>query len=127
MSSERNGGGWTEGRYRAFVTSVLRSGFRRWPPKYKALAAAYVGILKNKKTKRDAKHYKCAACKKNFPSTAVQVDHIAPVVPPAGFDSWDSYIERLFCEEGNLQVLCKPCHKVKSGTERKERSGKQSS
>jgi 5-methylcytosine-specific restriction endonuclease McrA len=119
--TSRNAGSWTEGRYRAFITSVLRSGFRRWPPKYKALNAACVGVLKNKKTKRDGKHYTCALCSKVHPSSNVQVDHILPVVAPEGFDTWGTYIERLFCEQDNLQVVCKPCHKKKSASERKAR------
>jgi len=32
----RNNGEWTEGRYRSFITSTLRGGMRRWPPKWVA-------------------------------------------------------------------------------------------
>ena len=28
---------WTQGRINGFITSVLRSGMRRWPPKYQTL------------------------------------------------------------------------------------------
>lgn len=113
---------WTEGRKRSFITSVLRSGARRWPPKFEALADAYVGIRHNSKTKRDSKHYLCASCEGEFPAKEVQVDHISPVVDPkTGFISWDLFIERLYCERDNLQVLCIPCHKKKSKEERKKK------
>jgi len=47
------------------------------------------------------------------------VDHIKPVVDPAvGFTTWDDYIERMFCEADNLQVLCKACHDAKSEEEK---------
>lgn len=113
---------WTPGRKKAFITSALRGSFRRWPPKFQVLKNAFVGRKVNKKTKREASHYKCAKCKKHFVQVDVQVDHIEPVVhPDEGFISWDVFIDRLLCEAENLQVLCKPCHKKKSDLERKAR------
>lgn len=92
---------------------------RRWPPKWDCLREAFVGIKLNKKSGRKAKHYKCAMCGKAFPQNQVQVDHISPVVPASGFTTWDKFIERLFCEKDNLQVLCKACHKKKTKKDRK--------
>jgi 5-methylcytosine-specific restriction endonuclease McrA len=67
-------------------------------------------------------HYRCAVCSLDFPAKDVQVDHIKPIVSvSAGFKTWDDFIDKLFCEAKNLQVLCKPCHKVKTGKERKKR------
>lgn len=61
--------------------------------------------------------YKCAKCKKNFEK--VVIDHVIPVVDPAvGFVDWNTYIERMFCDEKNLQALCKKCHERKSKGER---------
>ena len=115
----RNGGKWTEGRFRSFITSTIRSGMRRWEPKWAALKLAYAGRLLNKKTNRIGYHYTCAGCKKDYPSSEVQVDHIEPVVDPVvGFVSWDVYIDRMFCEVHNLQVLCKKCHTKKTKLER---------
>ena len=122
MATTRNSGKWTEGRFNSFITSTLRSGMRRWPPKYECLADAKVGKKVNEKTGRLAEHYKCKACKGEFPAKSVQVDHKQPVVDPStGFESWDVYIERMFCEKKNLQVLCKDCHAIKT---KKERSKK---
>lgn len=110
---------WTDARKHSFIVSVLRAGTRRWPPKYETLNEAKTTKKKNKLTNRVAQHYLCAKCKKDFPSTQVQVDHIDPVVDPAkGFQGWDTYIERLFCPKENFQVLCKPCHKKKTKEEK---------
>ncbi len=121
----RNGGEWTEARFRSFVTSALRAASRRWPPKYQALKAAFVGKKVNAKTGKMAMHYKCAECKKHFVAVDVQVDHIDPVVDPKkGFISWDVFIERMFVEIDKLQVLCKPCHKIKTDEEKQQRKKK---
>jgi 5-methylcytosine-specific restriction endonuclease McrA len=68
-----------------------------------------------------AKHFKCAHCKKHFPAKGVEVNHIIPVVPVTGFDSWDGVIARMFCPKEQLEVLCKPCHKLVSAKEREDR------
>ena len=112
---------WTEGRIRAFIVAVLRSGSRRWPPKYQTLNAAKTEKKINKATGRLAQHYKCNGCKKEFTSKDIQIDHIVPVTSAEGFTTWDNYIERLFCDESNLQALCLTCHKIKS---KKESSGR---
>ena len=115
-----NDGKWTEGRFKAFITSTLRSGTRRWPVKHQVLAAAKCGERQiNPATGRLAQLYECKNCKGTFSSRDIQVDHVKPVVDPKkGFISWDVYIDRLFCEAKNLQVLCKPCHKKKTVKER---------
>lgn len=106
---------WSDVRIRNFIISVLRAGTRRWPAKYETLKEALVGVKLNKKTKRQSKHYKCNACKKSFPTSEVQVDHIIEVVDPeTGFVDWNTYIPRLFCSKENFQILCKPCHSKKT-------------
>ena len=113
---------WTDGRIKGFITSTLRSGFRRWPSKYECLNAAKVGKKLNIKTNRLAEHYKCASCKGEFTNKDVEVDHINPVVDPVeGFTTWDNFIKRLYVSNKSLQVLCKKCHKIKTKEERKQR------
>jgi len=120
---ERNGGEWTEARFRSFVTSALRAASRRWPPRYKALKEAFVGKKVNAKTGKQAMHYNCAECEQLFVAADVQVDHIMPVVDPKkGFTTWDNFIERMFCEMENLQVMCRSCHSVKTQAEKQERT-----
>ena len=126
MSNRKyNDGEWTEARFRAFVISALRAHMKRFPPKWKALKAAMVGKKVNKRSGRLAEHYLCASCGGFFVARDVQVDHIDPVVSPEeGFQDWWTYMNRLYCEAENLQVLCKPCHKDKTNAERKERMKK---
>lgn len=112
---------WTPARRRSFIISVLRSGTRRWPPKHNVLAAAFTEKKKNQKSGRLAKHFLCAKCKQEYTSTNVQVDHIKPIAGVDGFTTWDDFIERLFCSEDNLQVLCVECHAAKTAKEKAKR------
>ena len=121
IQKTRNDGQWTEARYNSFIKGGLRSASQRWPPKYQTLNAACVGQQINQASGRLAKHYKCAACSNVFPAKHVEVNHIDPVIPTTGFDSWDNVIDRLFCEQEGLEVVCKTCHKLISKGENLER------
>ena len=117
----RNGGEWTESRFNSFIKSGLRSASQRWPVRYAVLNAACVGQKINSNTGRIAKHYTCSCCGFDYPAKDIQVDHRSPVVPVTGFTTWDDLIDNLFCEADGLQILCKPCHSVKSKAENTER------
>jgi len=114
----RCGGAWTEAKYKSFIKQLLRRGTIRWGPIQKC--------AKDASTRRG--FFKCASCGEEHPVTILLngkrvknkfVDHIDPVVDPAlGFTTWDSVINRMFCEIDNLQVLCKGCHDIKSAEER---------
>lgn len=111
---------WTESKYVNFIKNLLRSGTRKWAPVHTTMKKANVarGL------------YLCAGCEEEVPVTVVDpvkrkrvknvfVDHIEPIVDPAiGFTTWDDFIERMFSEEDNLQVLCKSCHDYKTSEER---------
>lgn len=112
---------WTDSRFHSFIKSALRSASQRWPPKFEALADAFVGKKVNTKTGRIGKHYKCNSCLQEYPSSEVQVDHIHPVIDPAiGFISWDEVVKRMFCGKEDFQILCKTCHKSKTTVERQQ-------
>ena len=68
--------------------------------------------------------YHCAKCGINTEKPTV--DHCIPVVSPKeGFKDWDRYIQNLlFCNEKELDVLCRACHKDKTKKENKQRYGK---
>jgi hypothetical protein len=114
----RNGGQWTEARFMSFIKSALRGASRKWNP--------ISVVQKEARTSRGM--YKCASCQNNVPNTIkvgrkrkqnVFVDHIEPVVDPkTGFTNWEDYINRLFSEKNNLQLLCGECHDKKSMNER---------
>jgi 5-methylcytosine-specific restriction endonuclease McrA len=116
----RNSNTWTEAKFNGFIKSLLRKGTMRWGP---------INVVKKSAWVERGK-YLCAGCDQVVPLTLngsknVFVDHVKPVVDPAvGFKDWDTYISRMFCEQENLQVLCKACHDVKSSEERLQRSNK---
>ena len=118
---KHNAGEWTEARYISFIKSALRSASQRWPPRYRTLSSAFVGKRINPASGRIAGFYKCNSCANAFVMKDVEVNHIVPVVPITGFDSWDNIINRLFCEQEGLEVLCKPCHKRITKQENLER------
>src|ERR1035437_3923217 len=97
---------------RPFLFAGLRRLSYRYPSRSKCLQ--YYRIRRG--------WYKCAICKGDFRKCDVAIDHIDPVVNPrTGFRTWDEYIERLFCSEHGLQVLCNTgndsCHKIKTKAE----------
>lgn len=110
---------WTDGRIKSFITSVLRGGSKRWPPKYECMEEAKTEKRVNPASGRFAQFYLCAACCGEYTAKNVEVDHITPIVDPkVGFINWDSFINNLFCSKDNLQVLCQPCHKEKTKKEK---------
>lgn len=66
----------------------------------------------------------CPVCKTPKPKYTMVVDHISPVIPvEMSFEemSLDDVIDRMWCEENNLQPICEDCHKVKTKLEQAER------
>lgn len=73
---------------------------------------------------RCKKWVRCNVCKSVTPKWSSNVDHIIPVTPvSSSFKemSLDDTVNNLWCEESNLQVICKVCHDMKSEQERKVR------
>lgn len=100
---------WTSSKFFSFLRSRLRSGFTRWPPKYSVLTKA-----RRKYTGRSAAQkweFQCAVCSEWFKQTQVEVDHIVPCGSLMKFEDLPGFVERLFCGEAGLRVVCKPCHK----------------
>ena len=115
----RASGTLTEAGYKGKIKSLLRRGSRFWKPSTVCKALARRPRQENPETGRLCWFSECAKCGEGFPEKLTQVDHISPVVDPTiGFNGWDDFIERLFCEVDNLQVLCKPCHQIKTNEEK---------
>lgn len=71
------------------------------------------------RSKKDSVQYKCNVCGTYTGSTKVAVDHIIPVVSVSeGFIDFNTFIDRLFCDQSNLQVICDDCHDKKTYEER---------
>ena len=65
----------------------------------------------------------CAHCKGHFKKNEIQKDHISPVVSTNGEkNDMNTYIETLFCEPENIQILCKACHGIKTAVENELRT-----
>ena len=116
--------GWPYQRFHNWVLSLLRRGSATFPNRALAYKKAHAGRFKNPKTDRLSAHYTCASCAGIFPSSQVEADHIEPVIPVTGWESWDDTVSRLFCSVDGYQILCKDCHVLKSAEENKLRPRK---
>ena len=112
----RNAGTMTESAFWSFIRSALRQKSRWWKPitecKMKA-RRAYKGPLKRQKFE-----YQCNSCKQWFPEKKINVDHIVGAGSLNCADDLPGFVERLFCEVDNLQVLCSTCHNKKTQDEK---------
>lgn len=109
---------------RNLIKGALRRVFSRSELRRQALDAAVVKEYSDPSRKRVTRWGKCANCQKLEPAYLLQIDHKEPLIPiNSSLEemSWDQVIDGLWCDERNLEALCKPCHESKSKTENKER------
>lgn len=98
-----------EKELKRFLIPKIRSASYRW--KYRSDAI--------KKARVDRGLYKCAQCgDSNLKKGDYLLDHVEPVVSLDGWDgNWDTYIKRMFVGTEGFQVLCHPCHSIKTDLE----------
>lgn len=113
-----------------WIRSQLRRITIKWPAANEAKKAARVDRRINPKSGREAWHSKCAICQGLFPESQTELDHIESVIP---FDQshkrltnqllidWNVFIERAFPFKDKFRVLCIPCHKINTETQRIQR------
>ena len=111
VEKTRNNGNWSEARYFGFIRSALRSAFMKWQPKHEAKRLSKIAY----------NQYECASCKGVFANKEVEVDHIVPAGSLKTYEDLPGFVERMFCEPDGFQVLCKPCHQLKTNQEREDR------
>ena len=112
----RNAGTMTESMFWSMIRSALRQKSRWWKPiaECKKLAQrAYKGPDKRQKWE-----YECSKCKAWFKADAVNVDHIEPAGSLNCSEDLAPFVDTLFFEQENLQVLCKTCHDEKTQLEK---------
>lgn len=108
---------------RNLVKGAIRRIFSRSELRKQALAKNLI-LHKSEERPRVSKWAFCDNCGIIEAAYAMEVDHKLPVVPvdtPFENMGWDEFIERLWCDIDNLQVLCETCHDVKSSAENKLR------
>lgn len=67
---------------------------------------------------------RCKACDKPTALYQMNIDHIDPIIPvhlSLEEMSWDTVINRTWCDQNNLQPICVTCHNIKTKAERKIR------
>jgi len=108
-------GTWTRSRYFQFIRSALRAAFNRYPAKFAAKKKAEKIVIGS----RHKYEYQCAQCTEWFMGKEVQVDHKVPAGSLKEYEDIGEFCRKLFCESTDLQLLCKPCHQLKTNEERK--------
>ena len=112
----RNANTMSESAFWGMISNTLRQRSRWWKPiaivKQRA-RREYKGINKRQKFE-----YQCNYCKKWFSDKEIFVDHVIPVGSLMCANDLPGCVERLFCEEDNLQTLCSECHNKKTLNER---------
>jgi len=114
VEKSRNGGTWSEAKYWGAIRSMLRRGFRYWKP---------IADTKNKARRaysgggRQKWEYQCKHCEEWFKGVEVEVDHITPCGSLKCAEDLAPFVERLTTESG-FQLLCKPCHQIKTNEEK---------
>lgn len=116
VAKSRNAGTMTESAFWSFIRSALRQKSRWWKPIAQAKSKAkrkYKGPNKRQKFE-----YQCNHCKEWFADKHINVDHIIPAGTLRCAADLPGFVERLFCEVNNLQVLCNVCHNKKTQDEK---------
>ena len=115
----RNNNTLTEAAFWGFIRSTLRNASRWWKPIAQCKAdskRAYKGTKELQKWE-----YQCNHCKDWFMEKEIQVDHIIECGTLTCSEDVPEFIERLFCEKEGFQILCKPCHQIKTNLARKNK------
>ena len=119
LPKERNAGTMTNAMFWSFIRSALRNKSRWWKPITQCRISSrrpYKGTNKRQKFE-----YQCNQCKNWFPDKQIAVDHKIPAGSLNSGDDLKGFVERLFCEEKDLQVLCSGCHDVKTKLEKQKK------
>lgn len=115
----RNNGTMSESAFWSFIRSGLRQKSRWWKPITQCKLNAkrvYNGPLKRQKFE-----YQCNQCKSWFAEKNINVDHIQQAGSLNCANDLGPFVNRLFCEIDNLQVLCSECHNVKTQLEKQKK------
>jgi 5-methylcytosine-specific restriction endonuclease McrA len=121
------------------IRSALRRAFSRSPSVQNVKNKARSEHPQYKKdgtlAKKPAVRFECALCHKLFMGKDIACDHIIPVIDiEDSFQDWNTFVDRLWCDEENLQMVCSyklkynslhdgitSCHNIKTAEEKEQR------
>lgn len=109
---------------RGLIKGAIRRVFSRSELRRKILDQALVKDYHDPSRKRVTRWGKCAQCNKITPAYLLEIDHKEPIIPVGETledQSWDKVIDRVWCDERELQALCGTCHDEKTKAENAER------
>jgi hypothetical protein len=112
------------------IRGALRRAFARSPLVQEKIAESRREVPKYRKdgslAKKPSVQRQCEVCEEWVGSTKIVIDHKNPVVSvEQGFQDWNEFILRLWCNKSNIQRICKACHYGKTYEERIARLTKQ--
>jgi len=108
---------------RAMVAASIRRVFSRSELRARVMAICKVDHADSERP-RVKRWSLCPKCNQFTPSYQMQCDHIEPVIhvnERLEDITWNDLVNRIWCENKNLQPLCLTCHKAKSKIENKRR------
>ena len=108
---------------RNLIKGAIRRVFSRSETRCKVLNSSIIEHVDVERP-RVKKWGRCESCQKIEALYQLEVDHKVPVVPKESSlkeMSWDTLVNNVFCDESNLAVICKFCHRQKSKEENKKR------
>jgi len=113
----RNSKTMSESAFWSFIRSALRNKSRFWKP---IQECKQLHKRKNQSSNRKLKfEYQCSECKTWLPEKEIDVDHIIPAGSLNKAEDLPQFVEKLFCEVVNLQLLCKKkCHLEKTARDK---------
>jgi len=117
VKKTRCSGTKTEASMVAWVLSYLRKMTLRWKPRFDRLNEGRqkkpLGV-----NGREVWANTCENCCKWFKTSDLAMDHITPIGGLKSLDEAGRWLNNALVEKDGYQRLCKPCHKIKSNTER---------
>lgn len=107
----RNSGTMTESMFWNWIRQLLRRKSMYWRPISNVRNKARVPYKGPNKRRKWS--YKCSNCNKLFDGKSVSVHHIDECGTLTCAADLPSFVEKLFCEEDGLVLLCNKCHDKK--------------
>lgn len=109
-------------RERGLIKGAVRRVFSRSDLRKEAVESAKIEHSDPKR--RTKKWIRCKECQQPTPLWLAEADHVLPIVPvDSSLEemSWDTLVNNLWCDIKLLDILCKPCHTVRTQAQNAER------